>query len=71
MAAGGQATQPNEYKLLSEIVSVEDPILVSTPPSLDSPFESEAVLGNQIQYDIESMDTPPPHNHEAHTGSGF
>ena len=71
MAAGGQATQSNEYKLLSEIVSVEDPILVSTPPSLDSPFESEAVLGNQIQYDIESMDTPPPHNHEAHTGSGF
>ena len=70
MATGVQATQSNEYKILSEMVGVKDPILFSTLPSLDSPFESETVLGNQIQCDIESMDTSPPHNHEAHTGPG-
>ena len=55
MDTGSHAIQSNEHKLLSERISVEDLILISTTPSLDSHFESEAVLGNLIQCDIESM----------------
>ena len=55
-----QDTHSNEYDILSKIVSVEEPILISSPHSFDSPFEIEAVLGNEIQYDTESMDTPTP-----------
>ena len=70
MVIHSQDTQPNEYKLLSEIIISDDESLLNASHlTLDSPSQNGAVVGNEIKVTTASMNTPNPHYQKAHTES--
>ena len=62
MVADSQATQSNEYKLLSEIVDTNSESLPNTLLHiLDIPSQNEALVSIEIQYITKSIDISTPH----------